>query len=66
MEGEDPSLAQHLEEQVDIMGYDHEFGQSRSAENGMVQGLQVCHLELDVVRMIVFFCPKGNSQSMDP
>jgi hypothetical protein len=43
------------------MGYNHEFGQSRSAKDGMVRGLKVCHLELDVLRMVVFFCPKGGS-----
>jgi hypothetical protein len=44
------------------MGYDHEFGQSKSAEDGMVQGLKVCHLELDVLHTVVFFYPKGNWQ----
>jgi hypothetical protein len=42
------------------MGYSHEFGQSRSAEDGIVRGFKVCHLELDVLRTVVFFCPKGN------
>jgi hypothetical protein len=48
------------------MGYDHEFGKSRYAEDGMVRGLDVCHLELDVLCTVVFFVPKVTGSVTEP
>jgi hypothetical protein len=36
VESEYPYLPQQLEEQVDIVGHNHEFGQNRSSEDGVV------------------------------
>ena len=45
------------------MGYYHELGDSRSAEDGMVGGLEVRDLELDVLGTIVVpRFPEGNWQ----
>jgi hypothetical protein len=35
-EGKYPTLSWHLEKQVDIVRHDHELGQCRSSQDGMV------------------------------
>jgi hypothetical protein len=41
--------------------YRHEFGDSWSAEDGMVGSLEVCDFELDVLGAVVFSgFPEGN------
>jgi hypothetical protein len=48
LEGEYTGWAWHLEYQVGVVGHCHELGDSRSAEDGVVGGLEICDLELDV------------------
>jgi hypothetical protein len=46
------------------VGYRHELGDSRSAEDGMVGRLEVSDLELDVLGTVVVpYFPEGNWQN---
>ena len=47
-----PIIAWHLQLQVRVMGYCHEFGKRRSAEDGMVLRFPVNYFKLD------FFLPE--------
>ena len=55
-EGKYSCIARHLEEQVYIMWYCHEFGERRSSQNGMIGRFEVGYFELDVLRPEVLFC----------
>ena len=44
-DGDDPVWARHLELQVGVVGDDHELGEARSAEEGMVDAREVNHLK---------------------
>ena len=48
MQGEDTLLHWNLQHQIDIMGHDHELGESWSAKDGVVGGVKVDHHEVDV------------------
>jgi hypothetical protein len=62
-EGEYTGWAWHLEYQVGVVGHRHELGDGWSAEDGVVGGLEVRDLELDVLGTIVVLrCPEGNWQ----
>jgi hypothetical protein len=55
--------AWHLEYQVGVVRHCHEFGDGRSAEDGMVGSLEVRDLELDVLSTVVVpRLPEGNWQ----
>jgi hypothetical protein len=49
------------------VGYCHELGDSRSAEDGMVGSLDVCNLELDVLGAVVLpGSPKVTGRTTKP
>ena len=48
MQGEDTLLHWNLQHQIDIMGHDHELGESWSAKDGVVGGVEVYHKEIHV------------------
>ena len=49
-QGENALLRRDLQHHVDIMGHDHELGESWSAKDGVVGGVEVCHKEVHVLR----------------
>ena len=50
---EDALLHWKLQHQIDIMGHGHELGESWSAKDGVVGGVEVCHKEVHVLSMEV-------------
>ena len=48
-QGENALFYQDLQHQVDIMGHDHELGESWSAKDGVVGGIEFCHKEVHVL-----------------
>lgn len=48
-EGKSPLLSQHLEHQVPLVGYGHEFGNAWSAEDGVVDPLEIHDDPVDLV-----------------
>jgi hypothetical protein len=49
------------------VGYRHELGDGRSAEDGMVGSLEVCNLELDVLGAVVLpSFPEGIGRTTEP
>ena len=55
-QGEYSCVAWHLEEQVHIVCYCHEFSQRRSSQYGVVGRFEVSYFELDVLHPEVLFC----------
>jgi hypothetical protein len=53
LKGEYTSWAWHFEYQVGVVGHRHELGDGQSTEDGVVGGLEVRDLELDVLGTIV-------------
>jgi hypothetical protein len=53
----------YFEYQVRVVGYRHEIGDRRSAEDGVLGSLEVRNFELDVLSAVVFSgFPEGNWQ----
>ena len=48
-QGEDALLRWNLQHQIDIMGHDHELGESWLAKDGVVGSVEVGHQEVDVL-----------------
>jgi hypothetical protein len=66
LKGEHTSWAWHFEYQVGVVGYLHELGDGRSAKDGVVGGLEVRDLELDVLGTVVVpRRPEGDWQPCD-
>jgi hypothetical protein len=67
LEREHTCWAWHLEYQVCVVGHRHELGDGRSAEDGVVGGLEVRDLELDVLGTIVArVSPKVTGRTTEP
>lgn len=61
-EGENPIRARHLEHEVRVMRHHHEFGDRRSAKDGMVGGVEIRHLEGDPLSPIFLPCSESDRQ----
>jgi hypothetical protein len=67
LEGEYIGWAWHFEYQVGVVGHRHELGDSQYAEDGVVGGLEIRDLELDVLDTIVVpSCPKVTGRTTEP
>jgi hypothetical protein len=66
LHGEDPSSRRHLEDQIPIMGYDHEPVQGRPANDGIEREVNLRNIELDVLGAKVFLGPECNRERDAP
>ena len=48
-----PTARRHLQHQIRVVRYGHEFGQSWPAKYGMVGGVEVGDVEVDVLDVVV-------------
>ena len=62
VQGEDTLLRWNLQHQIDIMGHGHELGESWSAKDGVVGGVEVCHKEIHILSTEVVGAAKLNWQ----
>jgi hypothetical protein len=56
--GEDPGQRRHLEYQIPVMGNGHEPVQGRPVDDGVEGEVNLCDVELDVLRAEVFLGPE--------
>jgi hypothetical protein len=62
LHGEDPSRRRHLEDQIPIMGNDHEPVQGRPTNDGIERDVNLRNVKLDVLGAKVFLGPKCNRE----
>ena len=60
---DDSAASWHLEDVVAVVGYDHELGQRRVPEDGVVRQANVSDVEVDELGAVVVACPKGDRKA---
>ena len=60
---EDPLWSWHLQEKIRVVGDRHELGEGGSSQDGVVGGLELGDLEVDVLGAVVVAGAEGDRQS---
>ena len=63
---DDSTASWHIEDIVAVVGYDHELGQRRVPEDGVVQQENVGDVEVDELGAVVVACPEGDREAHLP
>ena len=61
---EDPLWSWHLQEKIRVVGDRHELGEGGSSQDGVVGGLELGDLEVDVLGVVVVAGAEGDRQSV--
>jgi hypothetical protein len=66
LDDDDPLQAEHLELQVGVVGDDHELGEERSTEEGVVDAGEVDNLEFEWLLAKIVWLAKGDVKTDAP